>query len=693
MIYINKGCGCVELIERNINTKSKREDKRMDDYSDSKERLYLSTLAFIDDESVTTNRRYLEEFCKIVIFSSDYSGINISDIKGEIQKLIGFEYSEDEILEIMETNSTDFIYDGERYSLSSECNREIQQREKNFQLRKYIDTYLDLKNEKTSEKERNAKCDLITRFIFLKFQQSIDQIIGIIQSDTVYTITSDNDDYSDDERNFINDFLMWENKSKNEMIYTLIVKSYDFCTINCPEQIEFKFEDFRFYLDANIIMRLLGINNLRRQKAVSHFIEKCKELEIGLYITNFTKDEIKKSIRTKIDAIARDLERYKYVPSPNSIKFAKSDAYPIEMYGKYYEYYNKNKEANLEKFYRYLIGQLDNMISGFKYEEKNSYEIEDNNNFVKYYSGLKKIKDEKVVKTDVNNILFLLEKRNVEKNSYIISADSRLIEWCKSIFVGQTSLVEFPSVWLSIMLKYTGRVEGEDYAAFCKFIKLPIQPKEKDLLKKTKIRDEVLKMDITNRIKDLMFQELENGYYDYSDKRSAKKIADSVYEEVMKQHDQSIRDEMQKKHDEEMLQRDENDKSIRSSLGRQINEEHNKKEEALRQTVPAKIAKLVDEKIEKKLSRREYVKKHHNRFMAGLILLIAIILVILIVVCIINHIRVNESCVAIGVAIIDLLVGGILGYLLKAYEEIPDKEALRKKYTRKYEKKYKDLLK
>ena len=56
----------------------------------------------------------------------------------------------------------------------------------------------------------------------------------------------------DEERSFLNTFLTWDNEEKNKMIYDLIVKSYDFCTINCTEANSFNFKEFHFYLDANI---------------------------------------------------------------------------------------------------------------------------------------------------------------------------------------------------------------------------------------------------------------------------------------------------------------------------------------------------------------------------------------------------------------------------------------------------------
>lgn len=85
-----------------------------------KENLYLSTLAFIDEDSCITNERYLLEFCKLVIYQNGYEGLKIADICDKINELVLFEYTEEE----------------------------ISRREKTFGLRKHIDLFCDLKKVK-----------------------------------------------------------------------------------------------------------------------------------------------------------------------------------------------------------------------------------------------------------------------------------------------------------------------------------------------------------------------------------------------------------------------------------------------------------------------------------------------------------------------------------------------------------------
>lgn len=210
----------------------------------------------MDDDAITANNRYLAEFCKMVIYQNGYTGLTLSEICTQINELVLFSYSETEIERILVADPYSFEYEEGVYTITSEISTEISKREKSFPLRKFVDLFCDTKYKDGEETDRNALCGLVTKYIFEKFQQSIDQISNIIdcakESPIEYL-----DKYMDEERSFLNAFLTWDNEEKNKMIYDLIVKSYDFCTINCTEANSFNFKEFHFYLGANIIMRLL----------------------------------------------------------------------------------------------------------------------------------------------------------------------------------------------------------------------------------------------------------------------------------------------------------------------------------------------------------------------------------------------------------------------------------------------------
>lgn len=655
------------------------------------ENLYLSTIAFMDDDAITTNSRYLVEFCKMVIFQNGYLGLSSLEICAKINELVLFTYTEEEIEHILDCNGDVFKCEEGIYTITSEASNEISKREKDFLLRQYVDLFCDTKYKDDEDVDRNALCGLVTKYIFEKFQQSIDQISSILDS-TKETKLEYSDKYTDEESSFLNSFLTWDNEAKNKMIYDLIVKSYDFCTINCIEVNTFDFKDFHFYLDANIIMRLLGINNAYRQDAIKHFVDKCKQEKIKLHISNFTKVEIQKSIEHQLSAIAREIAERGHIPAPSAMKFAKPDSFTIEIYGKYYEYGKKHKEWSLESFKRSVLAQLDKCIKEFEYDEYESFEVIDSDKFKGYVSSLKEIKDEKVVKTDVNNVMLVMKSRETKSDSYMISADAKLINWCKDIFIGKRSIVEFPSVWLSIIMKYTGRASSDDYASFCRFIRLPIYTVDKDIKTKIEIKKRILAMDATSNIKDRIFEELETNYSLYSDYVSSKQIAEKAYENIMAEHDEAIRKEIETQKNSEIEAITKKNESVKQSLISQIHEKDSLITRQEENMVDAKIEVAIQEAVNKRLKKGEWIEDYYNR------ILISMIVVLIVTVAVVffvfkSKISMSEGLFGLIIAIADIVIGGILTVLINAFKEYySNSERLHAKFRKKFMKKYKDLL-
>lgn len=655
------------------------------------ENLYLSTIAFMDDDAITTNSRYLVEFCKIVIFQNGYLGLSSLEICAKINELVLFTYTEEEIEHILDCNGDVFECEEGIYTITSEASNEISKREKDFLLRQYVDLFCDTKYKDDEDVDRNALCGLVTKYIFEKFQQSIDQISSILDS-TKETKLEYSDKYTDEESSFLNSFLTWDNEAKNKMIYDLIVKSYDFCTINCIEVNTFDFKDFHFYLDANIIMRLLGINNAYRQDAIKHFVDKCKQEKIKLHISNFTKVEIQKSIEHQLSAIAREIAERGHIPAPSAMKFAKPDSFTIEIYGKYYEYGKKHKEWSLESFKRSVLAQLDKCIKEFEYDEYESFEVIDSDKFKGYVSSLKEIKDEKVVKTDVNNVMLVMKSRETKSDSYMISADAKLINWCKDIFIGKRSIVEFPSVWLSIIMKYTGRASSDDYASFCRFIRLPIYTVDKDIKTKIEIKKRISAMDATSNIKDRIFEELETNYSLYSDYVSSKQIAEKAYENIMAEHDEAIRKEIETQKNSEIEAITKKNESVKQSLISQIHEKDSLITRQEENMVDAKIEVAIQEAVNKRLKKGEWIEGYYNR------ILISMIVVLIVTVAVVffvfkSKISMSEGLFGLIIAIADIVIGGILTVLINAFKEYySNSERLHAKFRKKFMKKYQDLL-
>ena len=64
----------------------------------------------------------------------------------------------------------------------------------------------------------------------------------------------------------------------------------------------------KFYIDANVIYRLMGINNESRRKAMKEFVEKCRETGIELLYTNVTYKELTETFVYYVDKIKQVLQ-------------------------------------------------------------------------------------------------------------------------------------------------------------------------------------------------------------------------------------------------------------------------------------------------------------------------------------------------------------------------------------------------
>lgn len=666
---------------------------------------YLSVIAFMDDDASAANEQYLYEFCKICLFQNGYKGLTISELRYAINQLVPFDYTEEDIERVINNSQhKDIVRFDEQYQLESSAAGVIESRDKSFPLRRFVDDYCDKYYLNNTAVDRSDCCNWVTKFLFEKFQESVEQIISIIDLKASPFLTY-SEDYSDDARSFINGFLAWDNAEKNEMIYKLIVKSYDYCMINCPQSISFDFSSFRFYLDANIIMRLMGINNSQRQEAVKRFVDKCRQVGIELYVSCFTKTEIEKSIDRQLKAIELEMQRAGRLQPPQTVLFGFDQSFSIDLYRQYYDFCISKNTRSLNGFRLHVIDELNTCISAFNYDEDVSYEAINPSQFHQFAESLKQYKDDPVVKTDVNNVMMLVSRREMNKDTYMISADAKLIRWCKEIFVGQNSYVEFPSAWLSIIMKYTGRVTQDDFSAFCRFIRLPILSKDKDIKKKVEMKSQVEQLDLPEKMKDRIIDELNNDFDHYAEFVTPGEAAQKAYENLLAEQENKIRSDERSIREKEVSELKDSFKRKMSSRENEwsVTEENYKtqiatieadlasaKSEGQANSVSSKITNWVEAQVNKSQRKATWIKKHRSRLWIYCTLIIFVLVAALFVFKIIQK---NLSWIEIIVAIIAFVSDSLVGKIIDALiEHFGNEDELRKKYTKKSQKRFRVLL-
>lgn len=482
-------------------------------------RLYRS-LFLMDDTRNYTNDFYLSEFVKIVLYNEGCFALSLADIHTKITELTSLEYTDADISHALSIwNNGEVDFENDLYTLSSSGMERISKVKKANDIKHYIELFLKDHSEEYVI-TKNELEELLENFIYQRFNENLKEISDILN----HCLNVDNYDkkFTDDEKIIINDFLAWDNAEKNECVYRLIAKAYDYCMINskCQAQ-EMVFSKIHFYLDTNIIFRLMGINGSERESSIKSLIEKCQNAGIKLVVSNFVIEECEYTINSQLELLVESTKTFNKLMPPSTMSFAEEKSIKLDFYRRYYDWVKAgNKHRNYDGFKKCVIKEFKELLNSFETDDHNtSFKVVNASDFRAYYDSLYNSKmDKHTTETDINSIMLILEKRkNLEdENEYfLISADQRLVSWSREIFPGQKSFVDFPSVWLSIILKYLGREKDTDYKAFCQFIHLSIEPQIEDLEKKIAVKSSIIATDIDDEIKAMMIDEVRDNYNQY----------------------------------------------------------------------------------------------------------------------------------------------------------------------------------
>lgn len=248
------------------------------------------------------------------------------------------------------------------------------------------------------------------------------------------------------------------------------------------------FNGKRFYLDTNIIFRMAGINKDERRIVIKSFVDKCNEVGIKLFYTNEVLDELYRVIDGQVNYI-KSLTMGQAPVNVNIMQFLSGSYENNDFYAFYYNWCKEpqNKYSDYASFRNYLIKLINDTISSFDFVNipnyKNSADAITYNTFI---SGLREYKEKRrplrcpsnaSLQTDINNLMYvssLIPKQAQslwQINDYIVSADQVFVNWSKNQYSG-IPIVMIPSVWLSIILKVSGRTTSDDYKSYCSFISL-----------------------------------------------------------------------------------------------------------------------------------------------------------------------------------------------------------------------------
>lgn len=292
------------------------------------------------------------------------------------------------------------------------------------------------------------------------------------------------DNFNSDDVEIIRQFLDWENDGKDEAIFNLANYALEYCFLTNSEKNRPSSDNLfnkTFYLDTNIIFRLIGINGEQRKYLTETFIGKCRDLGINILISRFSDREFRDYLDGRIDEIRKfNLDRLK-IDRPH----LQSDD---DIFSFYYEWARNRRNKNASLFKDYLLSLYDSAVQRYGIEKDSKCrQINTDGRYedqIKEYSGLigsfKQKKNRNTyhssIRRDAMNVLLVDEAREgrnhnvVETKYFLVSTDQVLRRWDFQRSKG-VPVVLLPSQWMALMLRYASRTT-DDVKSFISFINL-----------------------------------------------------------------------------------------------------------------------------------------------------------------------------------------------------------------------------
>lgn len=450
----------------------------------------LRLAMILENQGATTRDRYICKFVEYVLFDSEKSELSSLEICTCIKNRFQLEFDLTEIEAAVKKRGIGRLEETQGYyRLTPKVANQLSSQKSSLdQLR----NYLTLFSQDRPNVDIEATLMLVQKYLYFCFNSNASNLLSLIGENPKHidstTFTAEFNP-SQEEIDIINDFIHWENAEKNKFMYSVVSSCYEYCLITAnksPTISKSIFRGKKFFLDTNIIFRIAGFNKDERRFVSKVFVEKCREVGVALCYTSAVLTEIYRVIDSQIKYI-RVITNEQAPVDANLISKLSSNYEVNDFYTLYYNWCKEpqNRYNDFPSFRNYLTGMISNIISNFEYIDSTIIKDYDENE-QQLFDTLMKFKSEKrpykkttieSIKTDVKQVLYLNSIRPKsakslwDMNEYIVSADQLLISWAEETFNG-VPIVVIPSLWLSIILKVSGRATENDYKSFCMFMTL-----------------------------------------------------------------------------------------------------------------------------------------------------------------------------------------------------------------------------
>ena len=433
---------------------------------------YLRLALMFGDNNASTFSTNLEKMICLALFDKNKQGMTVSDIIDELKNKYALDFSDVEVLRVIRKKQQRRIicieeYHNEaknKYAITPEEFDRIKRKTDENSLETVVDKFL----EKHADIDLDSKSllDLLLQYFYDVFNTNADTILALMNKESG-SLSFEARNYTEKQKCIINRFIYWNDTEKNKSVYELISCCFDYCMMtvkkdkNVYNQI---FKNKTFFLDTNIIFRLMGLNNESRKKVIVAFIKKCEEVGIRISYTNFTKKELEDTIDHYVEQI-KNLFRGSAPISISALSRMDEKVASNDFYAEYVKWCERpeNIHSDYEKFKQDLKRNAFHILSSYRmvsYEDYSS-RTKIGEQFSESISSLKEYKTkhyrrvvDTALKADINNYFYIKSLNNqtagedfFSVNNYIITADHAFSGWERDRRPGSIPTVVLPSVW------------------------------------------------------------------------------------------------------------------------------------------------------------------------------------------------------------------------------------------------------
>ncbi|MGE4309199.1 coiled-coil domain-containing protein [Bacteroides sp.] len=448
----------------------------------------LAAVLYADNNYEVTPKTIHRKIIESVLLESKSVECTVHQIIDFIHDNYNLLFEEEIIKEIVNNEQDRFLTDfrdGNLYICLTQSRRQtllskIEARNIDYFIAEFHDKYSQLIDDVDARL-------LIHRFLYEIFSSNTSSFQKLINSKKGVTglINLESTNYTEKEKEIINNFLFWDNADKNKAIFDISSYALEYCMLTNKNGVSSihltNLKSKSFYLDTNIIYRTLGINGEDRKKRSQTFLKKFNDAGEKLIISKSTDFEFKEGLKGHIEKIS------KYnTPRIKSVVYQEVKVQQ-DIYNFYHKWRIGKSNYNLDRFLAEVLSLYDNFKKEFQIEtetlrpydaeKKNVKEVLDD--YTSKISSFKANEGHEIIGSatiDAENILWVEAKRGSNNQNifdtkyFFISTDQGLRRWDYQR-KDSVPTVLLPSQWLSILLRYLDRTD-DDFKSFVNFLNL-----------------------------------------------------------------------------------------------------------------------------------------------------------------------------------------------------------------------------